>query len=66
MQDTLREMFLTDEQKHTFPVDNRYLDTVFPDFFSMLYQTVSNYTVTVNEYAYLCLFLYPHYMEQVY
>ena len=32
----------------------------------MLHQTISVYTVTVNEYAYLCLFLYPHYMEKVY
>ena len=37
MQDTLHEMFLTDEQKSTYTVDFRFLKTVFPDFFSMLY-----------------------------
>ena len=47
-------------------MDIKYLDIVFPDFFNLLYSTVSNYTVTVNEYAYLCIFLYPHYMEAVY
>ena len=31
-----------------------------------LHQTVSNYTVTINEYAYLSIFLYEHYMEAVY
>ena len=66
MCETLKEMYLCDESKANFPVDALYLETVFPDFFSMLHQTVSVYTVTVNEYAYLCLFLYPHYMERVY
>jgi len=59
-------MYLSDEQKITYPVDSKYLNEVFKDFFSMLYHSVSIYTVTVNEYAYLCLFLYPHYMEKVY
>ena len=59
-------MHLTDMSKSTYPVDSKYLDIVFPDFFNMLHHTISVYTVTVNEYAYLCLFLYPHYMERVY
>jgi len=66
MIDTLREMYLSDIDRSNYAVDRKYLDTVFPDFFHLLYQTVSNYTVTVNEYAYLCIFLYPHYMEAVY
>lgn len=66
MSDTLNEMYLTDELRPHFSIDKSYLDVVFPDFFHLLFQTVSNFTVTVNEYAYLCIFLYPHYMEQVY
>ena len=66
MLDTLTEMFLTDEQKPNYAIDSQYLSEVFPDFFRVLVQFVSMYTVTVNEYAYLCIFLYPHYMELVY
>ena len=66
MIDTLREMYLCDISSPNYRVDIKCLDTVFPDFFALLFQTVSNYTVTVNEYAYLCIFLYPHYMEAVY
>ena len=66
MLETLHEIFLTDENKTNFAVDSKYLTVVFPDFFHLLYQTVSNYTVTVHEYSYLCVFLYPDYMEAVY
>ena len=66
MRETLSEMFLADEQSEHYQVDSKYLDAVFPDFFSLVYQKVSNFTVTVNEYAYLCVFLFPHYMAAVY
>ena len=66
MLDMLREMYTTDENLPNYGIDSHYLETVFPDFFSLLYQMVSTFTVTVNEYAYLCNFLYPYYMELVY
>lgn len=66
MLETLEEMYLNDEDRPTHEVDSKYLSVVFNDFFNTLHQKVSAYTVTLNEYAYLCLFLYPHYMERVY
>ena len=66
MLETLHEMFLTNEKSDNYEINEAYLDIVFPDFFNLLYQTVSHFTATVNEYAYLCIFLYPHYMEAVY
>lgn len=66
MLETLHEMFLTNRMLANFKIDSKYLNEVFPDFFNLLYQTVSHFTATVNEYAYLCIFLYPHYMEAVY
>ena len=66
MGDVLKEMHLYDPQAVHYQIDEKYLEEVFPDFFSVLYQAVSQSTVTVNEYAYLCTFLYPEYMKQVY
>ena len=66
MLDTLKEIRLADPYEEYFQVDDRHLDTVFPDFFSLLYQTVATHTVTVNEYAYLATFLFEHYMKPVY
>ena len=66
MLDTLKEIRLADPRAEYYQVDDRHLDTVFPDFFSLLYQTVATHTVTVNEYAYLATFLFEHYMKPVY
>ena len=66
MRNTLTEMYLTEEDLPNHDLDQQYLHEVFPDFFSMVSHMVANYTVTVNEYAYLCIFLYPHYMGPVY
>ena len=37
MLETLHEMFLTDEFKPNFQIDQLYLNTVFPDFFALLF-----------------------------
>lgn len=37
MTDTLNEMYLTDERRANYPIDFKYLGTVFPDFFHLLY-----------------------------
>ena len=63
---TLTEMRITDQQTQESEIDEKYLTTVFPDFFSMIYNQLSQYSVSIKEYAYMCLFLYPHYMEKVY
>jgi hypothetical protein len=67
MKTTLEQMRLSNpnhpEQEE---IDNEYLDTVFEDFFSIVWNQLSMYTVSIKEYAYMCLFLYPHYMEKVY
>lgn len=65
MRETLKEMFTSDESKPNYAIDTKYLDVVFPDFFNIVYNQASHFTVTVNEFAYLCIFLYPHYMEPV-
>ena len=47
-------------------IDRRYLKVVFKDFFNMIHADLSKYTVSIREFAYMCNFLYPHYMEKVY
>ena len=47
-------------------IDRKYLNVVFKDFFNMIHADLSKYTVSIREYAYMCQFLYPHYMEKVY
>lgn len=66
MLETLKEMFMSDESRPNFAIDSKYLEFVFTDFFNLVYNQASTYTVTVNEFAYLCIFLYPNYMEPVY
>ena len=63
---TMIEMRITDQNTEEANLDDKYLDVVFNDFFNMIYNQLSQYTVSIKEYAYMCLFLYPHYMEKVY
>jgi len=37
MRQTLSEMFLGDEQSEHYEVDSKYLDAIFPDFFSLVF-----------------------------
>ena len=63
---TLTEMRITDQSTQESEIDEKYLMVVFPDFFSMIYNQLNQYSVSIKEYAYMCLFLYPHYMDKVY
>ena len=63
---TMIEMRITDQNTEEANLDDKYLDVIFDDFFNMIYNQLSQYTVSIKEYAYMCLFLYPHYMEKVY
>ena len=66
MLNTLKEMRITDQSSQESEIDERYLDEVFNDFLNMIYNQLSQYSVSIKEYAYMCLFLYPHYMEKAY
>ena len=65
MMGLLRERFGSDHNLN-FSIDHEYLETVFPDFFSLIHSQLKGLTSSFNEYNYIFSFLYPEYMSPAY
>jgi hypothetical protein len=47
-------------------VNAKYLETVFPDYFNLIWSQLKDYTASINEMSYYFTFLFPIYMRPVY